>query len=317
MMRQQAGLSVRRFCELAGIARAGWYRQARRALEGRPVLGPWPAPVRDLVEQPAAQLALEWPAWGHRKIHALLAVDGFHASQATVRRALGRRGLLQPVGYQRERRELAKARKAAFVAAPTRRNRVWQTDFSELETAAGGTWQMSGVVDYVAKLALTCPVTTTKTWRDAVTALEDARSVAHDLLGVALLDDCTCPQTGELTPVIVVSDNGPCYRAVGFARYIASRPELSHVRTRYRSPGTNGVIERFYESLKYEHLYRHEIDDGPALADQVDGYLDVYNRQRPHEALQFALPIDRYLAVPTPTDTAETTPSTEESVSTT
>ena len=206
-------------------------------------------------------------------------------------RSLGR-GLLQPVGYQRERRELAKARKAAFVEAPTRRNRVWQTDFSELETAAGGTWQISGVVDYVAKLALCCPVTTTKTWRDAVAALENARSAVQDLLGVSLLEDCTCPDTGALTPVIVVSDNGPCYRASGFARYIASRPELSHVRTRHRSPGTNGVIERFYESIKYEHLYRHEIDDGPALAEHVDGYLDVYNQQRPHEALQFALPID-------------------------
>ena len=114
----------------------------------------------------------------------------------------------------------------------------------ELETAGGGTWQMSGVVDYVAKLALCCPVTTTKTWRDAVGALEDARGAAQDLLGVPLLEDCTCPDTGELMPVIVVSDDGQCYRAVGFARYIASQPELSHLRTRHRSPGTNGVIER-------------------------------------------------------------------------
>jgi hypothetical protein len=28
----------------------------------------------------------------------------------------------------------------------------------------------------------------------------------------------------------------------GFTRYIASRPELTHVRTRRRSPQTNGVI---------------------------------------------------------------------------
>ena len=298
-MRRQVGLSVSRFCEIAGVPRASWYRHARRAAEDLPARGPWPAPVRDRIEQPAAQLALEWPAWGHRKIHALLTVDGFEASQATVRRALARRGLLQPVGYQRERRELAKARKAAFVAPPARRNRVWQTDFSELETAGGGTWQMSGVVDYVAKLALCCPVTTTKTWREAVGALENARGVVQDLLGVPLLEDCTCPETGQIIPVIVVSDNGPCYRAVGFARYIASRPELSHVRTRHRSPGTNGVIERFYQAIKYEHLYRHEIDDGPALAEHVDGYLDTYNRQRPHEALQFALPIDRYTAAPT------------------
>lgn len=106
-----------------------------------------------------------------------------------------------------------------------------------------------------------------------------------DLLGVTLAEECTCTETGEITPVIVVSDNGPCYRAVGFARYIASRPELSHVRTRHRSPGTNGVIERFYGAIKHEHLYRHEIDDGLALAEHVDGYLHVYSRQRPHETL--------------------------------
>jgi len=41
------------------------------------------------------------------------------------------------------------------------------------------------------------------------------------------------------------------------------------------------VIERFYQAIKYEHLYRHEIDDGPALAEHVDGYLHTYNRQRP------------------------------------
>lgn len=201
MMRQQAGLSVSRFCQVAGIPRASWYRRARRAAEGRATLGPWPAPVRDRIEQPAAQLALEWPAWGRRKIHALLAVDGFTASQATVRRALARRGLLQLAGYQRERGELAKARKAAFVTAPSRRNRVWQADFSELETAGGGTWQMSGV-----------------------------------------------------------------------------------------------------------------IDDGPALAEHVESYLDVYNRRGPHEAPAMSFPIDRYTAAPADENTAETTPKIKESI---
>jgi transposase InsO family protein len=58
--------------------------------------------------------------------------------------------------------------------------------------------------------------------------------------------------TGELTPVVIVTDNGPAYRSVGFARCIDSRPELLHVRTRHRSPQTNGVIERFYQAIKYE-----------------------------------------------------------------
>ena len=91
--------------------------------------------------------ALRYPAWGHRKIWALTVADGHRVSERTVHRILGDLGLLHPRRYQAERRELAKARKAAFTATATRRNRVWQTDFSELETTAGGTWQMGGVVD--------------------------------------------------------------------------------------------------------------------------------------------------------------------------
>jgi putative transposase len=254
--------------------------------------------VRARVEQAAAQLALEWPAWGHRKIWALLQADGFDASQATVRRALRERALLQPPGASRERRALARSRKAAFRQPVARRNRVWQTDFSEHETAAGGVWQLGGVVDYVAKLCLACPVTATKTWRDAVCVLETARERATELLGRPLIEDLTDRQTGEIVPIIVVSDNGACYRAHGFARHIAARPEFRHVRTRYRAPETNGVIERWFQSLKYEHLYRHEINDGPSLAGEVDRFLDVYNTRRPHEALDFQLPIDRYLRPP-------------------
>lgn len=32
------------------------------------------------------------------------------------------------------------------------------------------------------------------------------------------------------------------------------------------------MIERLLQSPKYEHLYRHEIADGPDLAEHVDGY---------------------------------------------
>ncbi len=228
----------------------------------------------------------------------LLAADGLHASQATVKRALRAHALLQPPGSTRERRELAQARRAAFVRPPARRIRVWQTDFSEHETAGQGVWQLGGVVDYVAKVALACPVSATKTWRDAVAVLEDARQRVHDPLGRPLVDDLTDAQTGEVTPLVVVSDNGACYRAAGFARHIAARPEFTHVRTRHKAPETNGVVERFFEAIKYEHLYRHEIDDGPGLAEHVATYLDVYNRRRPHEALDYALPLERYLRPP-------------------
>ena len=213
-----------------------------------------------------------------------------------------------PVDYVRERRDLANARREAFVTIPTRRNRVWQTDFFELETSGGGTWRSGDVIDYATKLVLAGPVTATQTTRDAISAIEDARAQVHDLLDHSLLDDVTCTSTGDVTPVIVVSDNGPCYKSHAFTRYIASRPELTHVRTRRRSPQTNGVIERYHGAIQIEDLWRDLPADGAEMTTRVEAFRQLYNTIRPHETLAGARPIERYLADPnnTPTTTAPT-----------
>jgi transposase InsO family protein len=199
----------------------------------------------------------------------MLKSDGVDVSAASVKRALARRGLLLPVRYQAERRQLAKARRAVFVAPPSRRNRIWQTDFSEFETIAGGTWQISGYVDYVAKVCLSCEPSGTKTAVEAVSSLEAAIAAAEGFLRRPLADDCLDPVTGEVAPLVIVTDNGSAYRSSLFERFITARPFLTHVRTRYRSPQTNGVVERFFETLKYEHLYREEIQSGVQLADEI------------------------------------------------
>lgn len=126
MIRQDAAVPVSRFCRLIGIPRRTYHRRLAWHRDGAPTAkGPWPAPALERIEPVAAKYAADWPAWGHRKIYALMAVDGCDISTATVDRALRRRGLLQPVDYQGERRELAKARRAAFADPPTRPNEVW------------------------------------------------------------------------------------------------------------------------------------------------------------------------------------------------
>jgi transposase InsO family protein len=305
-LRVEHDLSVGRFCEVVGIDRSTYYRRRDRERRTGHARGPWPAPERQRIEQPAAQLALEWPAWGHRKIWALLRADGIRTSQSTVLRALAARGLIQAPGVQRERRELARQRREAFIKPVTRRNRVWQMDFSEFETAGQGVWNLGGIVDYAAKVALGCPISATKTARDAIAALECARDRAGELLGRPLFEDCTDPESGELVPLILVTDNGSCFRAADFARHLRARPEFRHVRTRVRSPQTNGQIERFFGAAKYEHLYRHEISDGLDLDNHVAVFVADYNNRRPHEAIDFQLPIDAYLTDPiTPIQTRQ------------
>jgi putative transposase len=98
-------------------------------------------------------------------------------------------------------------------------------------------------------------------------------------------------------PIAVVSDNGPCFRGETYqAAFAGDDPLLRHVRTRVKSPQTNGVIERFFGTLKYEHLYRAPIDDGDALAMETQRYWHIYNPIRPHQALGDRTPKQAYLA---------------------
>jgi transposase InsO family protein len=297
VIRTEAAMSVTRFAELIGVPRRTYTRRWSRWLAGEPAKGPWPAPTVERIEPAVAKLAEEFPAWGHRKIWALHNLDhpDEPASQSSVRRAMARRGLLQPVGYQRERRELAAARRAAFLDPPTHRNQVWQLDFTEFETRRDGKWQIAGCTDYFAKIEFARWIAPTQMRHDAIAAVTAAIGDAEDLLGHPLLEDVTDPASGELHPVVIVTDNGPAFRSAAFARFIASRPELAHVRTRHRSPGSNGVRERGFGTLKYEQLYRHDIDDGIDLARHVEAQRQIFNTRRPHEALDWRFPQDIYL----------------------
>ena len=103
------------------------------------------------------------------------------------------------------------------------------------------------------------------------------------------------PDTGEVRPVALVTDNGPCFKSLRFAAFIDRQPELIHIRTRRNSPGQNGVRERAFGSLKYEHLYRHDIDDGHDLGLHLEYYRELFNTVRPHQALAGRRPLDVHL----------------------
>ena len=104
--------------------------------------------------------------------------------------------------------------------------------------------------------------------------------------------------TGEISPLTIVTDNGPAFKSADFGHFIARHAALRHVRTRHHAPETNGVVERFNGSLKYEHLYREETADVLALDAHIGAYRELYNWVRPHEALDFVPPMVRYLGQP-------------------
>ena len=154
MIRREAGMPTSRFTVLVGIPERSYRRWQAKAREGRSLKGPWPTPAQDRVEQALVELADQWPAWGHRKIAELARIDGQSVSYSTALRALSRRGRVLTPDYACQRRDLAAARRAAFVVPPSGPNQVWQMDFTEYETTRGGTWRVSGCADYWAKAEL-------------------------------------------------------------------------------------------------------------------------------------------------------------------
>ena len=143
-----------------------------------------------------------------------------------------------------------------------------------------------------------------------------ALATAAELLERPLIDDLTDPATGEITPIFLVTDNGPCFKSSGFQRYIDSRPKLRHIRTRRRSPQTNGVNEPSHDAIKIEAPRRDLPAGGVEMTVMVDDFRPLFNPVRPYETLAGARPIERYLADPdiTPVTDANATAPTRQSV---
>ena len=120
MIRTESGCSVSRFAELAGVPRRTYHARLARLRCGEVPKEPRPAPVVDRIEPDVAKYAAEWPAWGYRKIAAIAAADGHDVGSPTsVKRAMARRGLLQPVRYQ-NRAPPTSRRPARGVRGPAR-----------------------------------------------------------------------------------------------------------------------------------------------------------------------------------------------------
>jgi transposase InsO family protein len=90
----------------------------------------------------------------------------------------------------------------------------------------------------------------------------------------------------------LITDNGSAYRSTVHA--IACRAlGIRHLRTRPYRPQTNGKAERFIRTMlggwAYGAIYRDSAERNAALA----GWLDFYNRRRPHGAISHKPPIAR------------------------
>jgi transposase InsO family protein len=94
----------------------------------------------------------------------------------------------------------------------------------------------------------------------------------------------------------LMTDNGGAYRATIHA-LACKALGIKHLRTRPYRPRTNGKAERFIRTMlagwAYGAIYRNSDERRQALP----GWLDFYNRRRPHRSLGRQTPIERLHAL--------------------
>jgi len=210
VIRTQAGMSISSFCALFDMPERSWRRWQAKARFSRPPIGPWP----QLAGQAARELAVKHPsalpAWGPPESLGDARHDGHRVSQATVLRLLRDEGLILPVHYRRERRQLAERRKAEFAKKPTGANQVWKFDFFDYETTTGGMWRIASCRDYWSKYEFDAHVSPKANMHDAVEAVEKDLAEAELWQGHPLIDDAIVnPEMSEIEPVVtIVTDSG-------------------------------------------------------------------------------------------------------------
>ena len=98
------------------------------------------------------------------------------------------------------------------------------------------------------------------------------------------------------TPEIFNSDQGAQFTSEAFTGLLKERDIAISMDERGRA-FDNIFTERFWRNLKYEWLYIHSFDSIKELKSSLDEYIEFYNFQRIHQALDYKTPNEVYSKV--------------------
>jgi transposase InsO family protein len=233
-----------------------------------------------LVER-AEVLAKEYTFYGHRKIHALLIREGFKTSSYEVYKLLQRKKLCLPSTWRKELRDNSRALKQ-YLIKPQRPMELLQADITHVPVEGYGTYYVINVIDYYTKYVLASVFADRHSTDKLIEACDEALREANTLG----LD--TTNGTKLLT------DNGPAMISKRFQKYIGTSL-FRHLRTKNHHPETNGCIERYHQTLKYEEVWGAVYSNPLEAKERIEKFRQFYNTERIHQALGYLTPLEMIL----------------------
>ncbi|MDQ7053643.1 MAG: IS3 family transposase [candidate division KSB1 bacterium] len=242
-----------------GPTAGGMPRGSDRVIPKAHWLLPWE--VEAIVEY-----RLQHPTEGYRRLaYMMLDADVVAVSPSSVYRVLKKRGLL----LSRWRHTRAKG--SGFIQ-PTRPHEHWHLDISYINYKGTFVYLMA-LIDGYSRLVVHFAVKLSIEALDVEIFIEEARE--------------KFPSENP----ILITDNGPQFIAKEFKTYLQI-VGITHRRTRFFYPQSNGKVERFIQTCKNESVRKQSFIDLEDLIEQIAAYIEYYNTQRLHSALGYITPLD-------------------------
>jgi putative transposase len=160
-----------------------------------------------------------------------------------------------------------------------RPNQVWAADITYVPMDRGFMYLVA-VMDWYSRKILSWRVSNTMESDFCVEALKEA------------LGRYGCPE-------IFNTDQGAQFTSKDFVNTLLDSGVAVSMDGRGRCQD-NIFIERLWWTIKYQYLYLHSFDNGAALRRGLTSWLNIYNRDRGHSALDDKTPDEVYYGLPLP-----------------
>ena len=250
---------------MLGVSRARLHRTAAGMGGRRRTDPPWTERLRQLIQQ--------HPTFGYRRLWVVLRFrDGLIVNRKAVYRVLKQKGWFvhQHVATPRPRVQ-------GWISRASRSNERWAMDVTHIPCGQEGWAHLAAVIDCHDREVIGYEFALRSRAKEAERAVEAA---------------CLA-RFGALRPVwapVLRSDNGLIFQSRRFRQACRDYRLQQEFITPY-TPEQNGIIERFFRSLKEECVWQHVFRTFEEARRVIRARMQWYNQERPHQALGYRSPV--------------------------